>query len=194
MFARGVKRIEQLVDVLEAEVAVDAPVHAPADLHLRIAPTQDRRDERRGRRDDIRRQIVRGHVVKRRRNEVGQRIRHRIIAVAIAVEKRIEAKSVLTRPAKLVEHPRLQLVGEIRRGTTAQDARPREEDLADAVQIRLAHRRERLIVKPSDGQRAAYSFIWIQLHPSFSDIIGHLAPFSQKRISEEGSRYRHGHA
>ena len=150
--AARVERVEELVHVLEARRAVDAQVDAPADLHLREALSQDGGDERRGGRHDVGEEPAPVHVVERRLDEVRQLGADGDVAVAVAVEERVEQDAVLAAPAEVRVQPFPKLVRERRRRTAAQHARPREEHLADAREMGRARVHERFVVEMPDGQ------------------------------------------
>ena len=131
---------------------MDAQVHAAANLHLRETLAQHRGDERRRSRDDIREEAAPVHVAKRRLNEVRQLGADGNVAVAVAVEERVEQDAVTTAPAQVGVQAFAQLVRKIRRGSAAQHARPREEHLAYAREVRSARLDERFVIEMPYGQ------------------------------------------
>ena len=150
VFARGVEGVEQLHDRLEAQGAVDAHVDAEANLHGRVSAPQHRRDERGRRGHDVRVEALAVHLLQHPVDEGRKVRRNRLVAVAIAVEQRVEENPVLTAPFEVREESCADLLGEIGCGTARQDPRPGEEDLPYAPQMRGARLPERCVEEVPD--------------------------------------------
>ena len=150
--AREVELVEEVGRVVEADRAVHPHVHGRADAHAGEADPEDARDERRGRGDDVREEPFRVHLAKDLRDEVRELGRNRLVAVAVRVEERVEAKAVLARPSQVAEQPFAHLGRERRRGAAREHAGPGEEDLGDARQEGRARLPEGGVVKMADGQ------------------------------------------
>ena len=150
--AGDVEGVEELLHALEARRAVDAEIHAPANLHLREALAQHGGDERGGRGDDVGEEPLVVHVAKRSLDEVRQFGTDRPVAIAVAVEERVEQDAVLAAPAQIIEETPSHLVREFRRRTAAEHARPGEEHLADTSRPGRTRLDERLIEEVAHGQ------------------------------------------
>ena len=157
MLAAYVEGIKQLENAFKPNRPVDTLVDAPTDLHGREILAEDSRDKRGRRRHDVRHQPLGIHLAHILPDKIGKLLRNRVVAVAVAVVKRIELDAVRPRPAEIGDHPRAKLRREVRRGSAAEHARPREKRLPDAPQMLRTRRLEISIEKMSYRQNLTHT-------------------------------------
>lgn len=150
--AARIEGVEELIDVLERDLARDIHVDAEANLDGWKTLADDGCDERRRCGEVVGEESGGVHFVQHRRHVVGERFGEGDVAVAVRVEDGVELDTVLAGPCQVRDNPCTALGRPVVHWTARRHAGPCEEDLLDAVEVLTADVDEGLVVKPSNRQ------------------------------------------